>query len=69
MSYYFYVKMDFSRKDQMVENGAMTDAPSSLTYNFFASRDSVCLDFLISGLNELNIMACEVGNAYLNMPC
>ena len=27
------------------------------------------MDFLISELNDLYIMACDIGNAYLNVPC
>jgi Reverse transcriptase (RNA-dependent DNA polymerase) len=33
------------------------------------SRDSVRLAFLIAALNDLNIMAYDVGNAYLKAPC
>jgi hypothetical protein len=63
------VKMDFTRKYKMVANGAMTEAPASLTYSSVVSRDSVRLAFLIAELNDLDIMACDVGNAYLNAPC
>ena len=27
------------------------------------------MDFLISELNDLEVMSCDVGNAYLNVPC
>ena len=53
----------------MVANGAMTEAALILTYSSIVSRDIVCLDFLIYGLNDLDIMVCYVGNAYLNSPC
>jgi hypothetical protein len=33
------------------------------------SRDSICLAFLIADLNDLDIMACDVGIAYLNAAC
>jgi hypothetical protein len=65
----FDLKMDFSRKFRMVANGAMTEAPASLTYSSVVSRDSVRLAFLIAELNDLDIMAYDVGNAYLNAPC
>ena len=65
----FNVKMEFSIKSQMVANGAITEAPLSLTYSCVVSRDSVCLDFLISGLNNLYVMECDVGNQYLNASC
>ena len=53
----------------MVENGAMTEAPSSLTYYSIIFRNIVCLDLLLAGLNDLGIMACDVVNAYLNATC
>ena len=65
----FDVKMGFSIKSWVVENGAMTEAPLSLTYSYIISRDSVCLSFLISELNLLDIIACDGVNAYLNASC
>ena len=59
--------MDFSRKDRMVSDRATNEDPSSLTYSYVVSRDSVRLAFLISELNDLGIMACDVGNEYLNV--
>ena len=47
----------------------MTNAPSSITYSSVVSRDSVRLAFLIAELNGLDIMTCDIGNAYLNAPC
>ena len=65
----FDVNMEFSRKAQMVANGAMTEVPSSLTYYSIVSRDSVCLDLLIEILNDLHVMSCDVGDSYLNVTC
>ena len=53
----------------MEENGAMAEAPSSLTHYYIVSRVSVCLDFLIYELNDLGIMVFDVGNSCLNAPC
>ena len=53
----------------MVANGSTTEAPSSLTYSSVVTRDSVRIAFLIAELNDLDVMACDVGNAYLNAPC
>ena len=61
--------MDFSRLLWMVTNGVMTKAPLSLTTLYVVSRDSVCMDFLVAELNDLDIMACDVVNEYLNAPC
>lgn len=47
----------------------MTDTPALVTYSSVVSRDSVRLAFLIAGLNDLDILAGDVGNAYLNAPC
>ena len=53
----------------MVTNGATTETPESLTYSSVVSRDSVRLAFLITELNELDVMTCNVGNAYLIASC
>ena len=66
---FFDARMEISRKYRMVVNGAITEVPSSLTYYYVVSRDSVCLAFLISKLNDLDTMACDFGNTYLNAPC
>ena len=47
----------------------MTETPTSLTYSSVVSRDSVKFGFLIATLNDLDIMACDISNAYLNAPC
>ena len=65
----FDVKVDFSRKARFVAGGHMTDAPNSITYSSVVSRDSVRLAFLIAELNGLDVMTCDIGNAYLNAPC
>ena len=61
--------MDFSRKCWIVANGATTETPKSLTYYSVVSRDIVRLAFLMTELNELDAMTCDVGNLYLNTPC
>ncbi len=61
--------MDFTRKARFVANGAATETPTSLTYSSVVSRDSVKLAFMLAALNDLDIMACDIGNAYLNAPC
>ena len=67
----FDIKMDgkFTRKARLVANGHLTDAPSSITYSSVVSRDSVRIAFMIASLNNLNIHACDIGNAYLNARC
>ena len=65
----FDVKMDLTRKARFVAGGHLTEPPTSITYSSVVSRDSVRLAFLIAALNDIEIIACDVGNAYLNAPC
>ena len=65
----FDIKMDFTRKAQFVAGGHMTEAPNSLTYLSVVSRESIKIAFLVTALNDLDIMSCDIGNAYLNAPC
>jgi len=61
--------MDFTRKARFVAGGHMTETPSSLTYSSVVSRESVKIAFLLAALNDLDVMACDIGNACLNAPC
>ena len=65
----FTVKMDFTRKARFVAGGHMTETPSSVTYSSVISRDSIRLIFMIAALNDLDIWACDISNAYLYAPC
>ena len=65
----FDVKMDLTRKARFVAGGHLTEPPASITYSSVVSRDSVRIAFLLAALNDLDILACDVGNAYLNAPC
>ncbi len=65
----FDVKMDFTRKARFVAGGHTTEPPNSLTYSSVVSRESVKIAFLIAALNDLDIMSCDIGNAYLNAKC
>ena len=62
----FEIKMDFTRKARFVAGGHMTDPPTSLTYSSVVARDSVRLAFLIAAMNDLDLLAADIGNAYLN---
>ena len=57
------------QKARYVASGNKTKAPSSITYSSIVSRDSVWIAFLVAALNDLNIMAADIGNVYLNAPC
>ena len=64
----FDVKMDLTRKARYVAGGHLTDPPASLTYASVVSRESVRIAFLIAALNDLDILAGDIQNAYLNFP-
>jgi hypothetical protein len=64
----FDVKMDFTRKAWFVASGHMTDPPTSIMYSSVVYRDSVCIAFLLAALNDINPLASDIGNAYLNAP-
>ena len=63
----FDVKLgeNFRFKARLVGVGHTTNAPASITYSSFVSRDSVRIALTISALNDLDILACDIQNAYL----
>ena len=58
--------MDFTRKARLVAGGHVTDTPSSLTYSSVVSRESVHIAFLLTALNDLDVIMSDVGNVYLH---
>jgi hypothetical protein len=60
---------NFRQKARLVANGNETEAPPTLTYSSFVSRDSVCIALLVAALNDLNILSCDIQNAYLTANC
>jgi hypothetical protein len=66
----FDVKMDLTRKLGLrCRRTFDRDAGKYHLTRSVVSRDSVRLAFLIAALNDLEIIACDVGNAYRNAPC
>ena len=65
----FDVKMDLTRKARFVAGGHTTETPDVGIYSSVVSRDSIRIAFTIAALNDLEVLACDVGNAYLNAPC
>ena len=61
--------MDFTRKARFVAGGNTTTAPAALTYASVVSRESVRIVFTLAAVNDLDVMGCDIGNAYLNAPC
>jgi hypothetical protein len=64
----FEVKFDLRRKARYVAGGHLTDPPASMTYCSVVSRESVRIAFLLAALNDLDILAGDIQNAYLNAP-
>jgi hypothetical protein len=65
----FDIKMDFTRKARFCTGGHTTNTPSAMTYSSVVLRDSVRIRFMLAALNGLDVMACDLENAYLNAPC
>ena len=59
----------FTLKYRLVSRSHKTAPPLSITYSNFVTNESVRMAFIISGMNNLDICACNIGNAYLNDPC
>ena len=47
----------------------MTKPPASIAYSYVVVRDSIMLKFMLAALYDVDILAANVGNAYLNAPC
>ena len=47
----------------MVADGHKRDAPDSIKYLSVVSRDIVRIAFIIASLDDLDICACDTGNA------
>ena len=67
----FDVKMgeNLRHKASFVAGGHTTETPMSLTYSSVVSRDSVRIILLAVALNRLQVMACDIQNAYLTANC
>jgi hypothetical protein len=60
---------NFRRKAGFVADGHKTRTPEVMTYLLVVSRGSVRIDLTIAALNDLDIMACDIQNAYLPADC
>ena len=64
----FDVKMDFTRKARWVLDGHKCADPFGSTYAGVVSRDSVRIALTYAALNDLNVCAADIRNAYLQAP-
>jgi hypothetical protein len=60
----FDVKVDPTCKVWFIAGGHWAYAPTQLTYSSVITLESVCLAFLITALNDLEILSAEIGNIY-----
>ena len=61
--------MDLTRKARLVARGSMTEATKEQTFASVVSRDTVRLFFLLAALNDLDLLSCDIQNAYLTADC
>jgi hypothetical protein len=65
----FDMKMeDFKRKAQLVAGGHKTKAPALITYASVGSRKTVRIALMLAALNDLQVKASDVLNAYITAP-
>ena len=60
--------MDLCHKARYVARYHLTDPPSLMTYSIVVSRESIRIAYLIAALNNLEVLAGDIQNAYLNAP-
>ena len=64
----FDVRMDFTRKARWVLDGHRLPDPFGPTYAGVVSRDSVRIAFTYAALNDLELLAADIRNTYLQAP-
>jgi len=62
------VKMDFTRKARWVLDGHKTPDPIYSNFAGVVSRESIRICFTYAALNELQVCAADIKNAYLQAP-
>ena len=64
----FDVKIDFTRKVRWVTDGHRSPNPTTLAYAGVVSRESVRVGLTYAALMDLQVMAADIQNAYLQAP-
>jgi hypothetical protein len=65
----FDVKMDFTRKARwVILDGQKHPDPESSSYAGVVSRESVRIALTFAALNDLDVLAADIRNAYLQVP-
>ena len=60
--------MDFTQKARWVMDGHRSADTVGSTYAGVVSRDSVCIAFTYAALNDIDVLAADIHNAYLQAP-
>ena len=58
--------MDLMRKARYIAAGHLTDTPSSMNYASVVGQETFRIEFLVTAINDRNILAVDIYNAYLN---
>ena len=61
----FDMKFDLRKKLRLVAAGNHTDNPKEDIYSGVVSLESLRMAFLMAAMNDLKVMAADVGNAFL----
>ncbi len=65
----FDIKMeDFKRKARLVAGGHKTEAPATITYASVVSCETVRIALMLAALNDLQVRASDILNAYITAP-
>ena len=64
----FDVDMDFTRKARCVKDGHRTPDPTTSAYAGVVSRESVRVALTYAALMNIEVMAADIHNAYLQAP-
>ena len=64
----FDVKMDFTRKERFVLDGHKTEKYDISTYVGVVSRESIRIALTYAALNNIQVYAADIQNAYLQAP-
>ena len=62
------LKMDFTRKDRWVKDGHCMPDPKYLKYAGMVSRESARISLTYAALNDVDVTAADIQNAYLRAP-
>ena len=64
----FDLKLDITRKARYVAGVHLTDVPTYMTYSSVVNCDIFCIGFLMAALKNLDILAGDIQNAFLEAP-